>query len=579
MSSVKIKKIRIKNTRLKILIVIEIILLLFTCAVLAFLIKSSDSSWLGVVGLPANTVVSQIPTASLMNKEALTPTSNINIQKAVSTLSTPDLITLTASGFQTNTLTLQATPTIIAPTFTTTILQAQDGIVSDLGAASQAQESFTPTPSLSLGIPTILDTKDNTLDSNNLNRNLPDGVLQEIAFFGQLGGGCGLRFCHCLEPSYHQPILFKEKEIVKLLESIGFEICGLTKSETITLTIKTPGEKFYKFETLSTAVDYRNNNTYTATFEFIPDLNDSLGIYELSFSGENWEIRENIQVVDRESPIIYTNLSQLILYKFQPNESVRIFLYHDLKFVGWKTYYVNQLGTLTINTDINTNYHLGFVAIGSVSGKIVQESKDGIEDWIYKLAFKPEIYCPRAPDSIGLTAFGYAEVISDSLVSYDIDGNLENLTRGTILQVNSPPTCQSNTWVWGFITIDGRNKSFSLPEANATQVFLRPLTQLSFPPTPDTNTPNCIGLKPTRLQVGMSAEVTTSGKAPQLSLRSEPSMSAIKVHVIAAGRNIVILNGPICAENSYWWYVRSEQGYEGWAREGDNEDYWIDPLP
>jgi hypothetical protein len=42
---------------------------------------------------------------------------------------------------------------------------------------------------------------------------------------------------------------------------------------------------------------------------------------------------------------------------------------------------------------------------------------------------------------------------------------------------------------------------------------------------------------------------------------------------------MVILEGPKCAESSYWWYIRSEQGFEGWAREGDNEDYWIDPLP
>jgi hypothetical protein len=56
-------------------------------------------------------------------------------------------------------------------------------------------------------------------------------------------------------------------------------------------------------------------------------------------------------------------------------------------------------------------------------------------------------------------------------------------------------------------------------------------------------------------------------------------MNAEKVHVIAAGRDLLILKGPVCADNSYWWFIRSEQGFEGWAREGDHEDYWIDPLP
>jgi len=49
----------------------------------------------------------------------------------------------------------------------------------------------------------------------------------------------------------------------------------------------------------------------------------------------------------------------------------------------------------------------------------------------------------------------------------------------------------------------------------------------------------------------MKAEVTTSGMAWQLSLRAYPNMSAEKVHVIAAGRDMVILDGPVCADNSY----------------------------
>jgi len=77
----------------------------------------------------------------------------------------------------------------------------------------------------------------------------------------------------------------------------------------------------------------------------------------------------------------------------------------------------------------------------------------------------------------------------------------------------------------------------------------------------------------------MNAEVTTTGMAWQLRLRSDASFDASTNHIIAAGRTLVILSGPVCAEGSYWWYVRSEQGYEGWAPEGDYEDYWIDPLP
>lgn len=97
--------------------------------------------------------------------------------------------------------------------------------------------------------------------------------------------------------------------------------------------------------------------------------------------------------------------------------------------------------------------------------------------------------------------------------------------------------------------------------------------------TPTTLIPSCYGPLPSRLRIEMNAQVSTSGMAWQLSLRSEPSFNASTNHIIAAGRKMVILDGPVCAEGSYWWYVRSEQGYQGWAPEGDNEDYWIDPLP
>ncbi len=98
-------------------------------------------------------------------------------------------------------------------------------------------------------------------------------------------------------------------------------------------------------------------------------------------------------------------------------------------------------------------------------------------------------------------------------------------------------------------------------------------------PTSVNSIPPCPGPLPSRLQVGMNAKVTETGVAWQLRLRSEPGFNAPTNHIIAAGRTMVILDGPTCAEGSYWWYVRSEQGYEGWAPEGDYEDYWIDPLP
>ena len=121
--------------------------------------------------------------------------------------------------------------------------------------------------------------------------------------------------------------------------------------------------------------------------------------------------------------------------------------------------------------------------------------------------------------------------------------------------------------------------TYSLSLAILSTPSLSPTKKNTFIPTNSLVIPSCPGTLPTRLHIGQQAEVTTSGKAWQLSLRSEPNLNAAQIHVIAAGRNLVILDGPICADGSYWWDIRSEQGFEGWSREGDSEDYWIDPLP
>ena len=115
-------------------------------------------------------------------------------------------------------------------------------------------------------------------------------------------------------------------------------------------------------------------------------------------------------------------------------------------------------------------------------------------------------------------------------------------------------------------------------QKQAIPVSSAPREVANTPDAPVQNDTSCAGSLPSRLRVGMKAEVTTSGKAWQLSLRSSPDSNANQAHVIAAGRDMTILEGPVCAGQSYWWYIRSEQGFEGWAREGDAEDYWIDPL-
>jgi Bacterial SH3 domain len=197
-----------------------------------------------------------------------------------------------------------------------------------------------------------------------------------------------------------------------------------------------------------------------------------------------------------------------------------------------------------------------------------------------------DIYCQGSQPPSGITPIGNAELLVNNPPIYSYAYGTDGLTKtgtldiekGTILKISSNPICQEGSFYW--LACIGSECNY-MPESVNQQTYLRPTTRQAheISPAQSDNVPACPGTLPSRLSVGINAEVTTSGMAPQLSLRAQPNMSAEKAHVIAAGRDLVILDGPVCADNSYWWYIRSEQGFEGWAREGDNEDYWIDPLP
>jgi hypothetical protein len=48
---------------------------------------------------------------------------------------------------------------------------------------------------------------------------------------------------------------------------------------------------------------------------------------------------------------------------------------------------------------------------------------------------------------------------------------------------------------------------------------------------------------------------------------------------IQPGENVLVVDGPRCADSYTWWLVRSLEGLEGWTAEGDTEGYWlVDPI-
>lgn len=67
------------------------------------------------------------------------------------------------------------------------------------------------------------------------------------------------------------------------------------------------------------------------------------------------------------------------------------------------------------------------------------------------------------------------------------------------------------------------------------------------------------------LQIGGSYTISEWGD--KLSLREAPSLSGAFITQLLQGDLVTILEGPVDAEDYYWWRLRTEDGIEGWAVE------------
>lgn len=114
------------------------------------------------------------------------------------------------------------------------------------------------------------------------------------------------------------------------------------------------------------------------------------------------------------------------------------------------------------------------------------------------------------------------------------------------------------------------------------------------PQSTSTSIPSCPGAKyPTRIQADREARVCT--KTDRLIVRRSPSMTASEIMSIYPGTYVRVLEGPVCADNFWWWqieiyagttyslqeysynqYSTTNKAYNGWVREGwDNKDSYF----
>ncbi len=89
---------------------------------------------------------------------------------------------------------------------------------------------------------------------------------------------------------------------------------------------------------------------------------------------------------------------------------------------------------------------------------------------------------------------------------------------------------------------------------------------------------------PKRLSVGGQAKVCTYSSKEPVRIRSGPGVWYSYEHELKPGAVVRVLDGPVCDEDSRWWYWKIEtqtKHYVGWMAEGgdDKDPYFLCPYP
>lgn len=424
---------------------------------------------------------------------------------------------------------------------------------------------------------------DTSFSLGTLNTVPPGDVIEELTFYGHPGGG-GF---HCSDPGIKQGIYVVNTSI-EIMETIDFGVCH-PEAKSIQIKVTRPDGTVEE----STQKPMLTNGKGLAQSEltYQPDLTAPRGKYRFSFSGAGWELTQIIEVIDPDSGRMYmpVDQNQVILYGFKPGEKVRLFLYKKIpvelyRLQGWKEFMMDSSGRLVVSLDTK-DFSSYYAAVGELSGQASEPKGFGGPGSFWdSLDRRGDIYCGNQVKPVGIHPGNYVQVNTQTQMAQSMKTPLiflGTLKAGDLLKISEGPVCLDGSFWW---YADCQNRTCELSGyvreiEGATQV-LKIITAL--PPTPTfdpANIPACPDAKPTRLKPNSQAKV--SKVATQLTMRGRAGMNAPKVHVIASGRLMNILaDAPVCADNAYWWHVYvPEKGFEGWVREGDSSDYWIDPLP
>lgn len=109
---------------------------------------------------------------------------------------------------------------------------------------------------------------------------------------------------------------------------------------------------------------------------------------------------------------------------------------------------------------------------------------------------------------------------------------------------------------------------------------LEPTKEIMIPPTQQATgeAPFCPQAPEPRMIVGQKGRVTY-GDPSRVRVRVGPSTSAAILRLISPGKEFLVIGGPVCTDKHVWWQIEFDQYSGYWVAEGEEGNYFIEPLP
>ncbi len=152
-------------------------------------------------------------------------------------------------------------------------------------------------------------------------RTLPEGILREIGYYGGAGGGSG-NDCSVWTEG---PGVLSSTAAAEWWNSVTFALCGFGFDEPVTMAVISPQGETVREETKSDKDSF--GGVY---FSHTPELNDPLGIYTARFSNASGSVEQSFEVIRPDGPRVYWRDGRIVLFQFEPNETVRLFAYEPM---------------------------------------------------------------------------------------------------------------------------------------------------------------------------------------------------------------------------------------------------------